>query len=95
MRSSSPPPVTTAELAERAAELVKRVHETGDAVLVVQEGEPAAVLVSAEEFAVLREHRRFMSAVQEGLDDASAGRILSTDELKQSLESEFGPIRWQ
>jgi prevent-host-death family protein len=89
------PPVTTSELAARAAEIVKRVHDTGDAVVVVQDGEPAAVLVGADEFAMLREHRRFLAAVEEGLADASAGRVLSSQELKESLEKEFGPIAWQ
>jgi prevent-host-death family protein len=88
-------PVTTAELSQRAAEIVKRVHETGEAVVVVQDGQPAAVLVDAEEFALLREHKRFVAAIEEGLADANAGRVLSTQDLKRSLETEFGPIAWQ
>jgi len=88
-------PITAAELSERAVELVKRVHETGEAVVVVQDGQPAAVLVGAEEFALLREHRRFVAAIEEGLADADAGRVLSTQELMRSLETEFGPIAWQ
>ena len=88
-------PITAAELSQRAVELVKRVHETGEAVVVVQDGQPAAVLVGAEEFALLREHRRFVAAVEEGLADANAGRVLSTQELMRSLETEFGPIAWQ
>ncbi len=88
-------PITAAELSQRAVELVKRVHETGEAVVVVQDGEPAAVLVGAEEFALLREHRRFVAAIEEGLADANAGRVLSTQDLMRSLETEFGPIAWQ
>lgn len=92
---SSPTPVTTAELAERAAQLVKQVHETSDAVVFLQEGQPAAVLLSAEEFALVQEHRRFVVAIERGLSDVQAGRVASTDDVKRSLESEFGPIRWQ
>jgi prevent-host-death family protein len=88
-------PITAAELSQRAAEIVKRVHETGEAVVVVQDGQPAAVLVGAEEFALLREHRRFVAAIEEGLADANAGRVLSTQDLMRSLETEFGPIAWQ
>jgi prevent-host-death family protein len=95
MRSDSAPPISTTELAEKAAELVKRVHETGDAVIVIQDGEPAAVLVDANEFAALREHRRFLDAVRTGLGDVDAGRVLTTPELKKSLEAEFGPIAWR
>ena len=95
MRDVAAPPISTAELSEKAAELVKRVHETGDAVIVVQDGEPAAVLVDATEFAALREHRRFLEAINEGTADVDAGRVLTTQELKKSFEAEFGPIAWQ
>jgi prevent-host-death family protein len=95
MRSEQPPPISTTELSERAAELVKRVHETGDAVIVVQDGEPAAVLIDASEFAALREHRRFLGAVRAGLADVEAGRVLTTPEIKKSLDAEFGPIAWR
>ena len=95
MSSEQPQPISTTELSERAAELVKRVHETGDAVIVVQNGEPAAVLIDASEFAALREHRRFLDAVRVGLADVETGRVLTTPEIKKSLEAEFGPIVWR
>jgi hypothetical protein len=71
------------------------VHDTGEAVVVLQGGEPAAVLICATEFAALREHRRFLAAIGEGLADLNAGRVLTTQELKKSFEAEFGPIAWQ
>jgi len=95
MKGLKAPPVSTVELAEHAAEIVQRVQQTGEAVVVLQDGEPAAVLVGPEEFAALREHRRFLAAVEEGLADADAGRVLTTQDLRKSLEAEFGPIAWQ
>lgn len=53
------------------------------------------MLVDAQEFALLREHKRFVAAIEDGLADANAGRVLSTQDLKKSLETEFGPIAWQ
>jgi len=88
-------PVSTTELSERAEELVRGVHDTGDAVVVLQGGQPAAVLIGASEFAALREHRRFLAAIGEGLADVNAGRVLTTQEIKKSFEAEFGPIAWQ
>jgi prevent-host-death family protein len=85
VRSERIPPVSTTELSEQAAQLVKRVRETGEAVIVVENGEPAAVLVGATEFAALQEHRRFMAAINDGLADVEAGRVLTTAELKISL----------
>jgi prevent-host-death family protein len=95
MRDKEAQIVSTRQLAEDAAGLVKHVRDSGQAVMVVEDGEPAAVLVTAAEFALLREQRRFLAAIDEGLADVDAGRVMTTDELKQSLEAEFGPIAWQ
>jgi prevent-host-death family protein len=42
-------PVSSTELSERAEELVRNVHDTGEAVVVLQGGEPAAVLIGVRE----------------------------------------------
>jgi prevent-host-death family protein len=95
VRDSDPDLVSTSEFATEAAALVKRVRDTGQAIMVTDEGRPAAVLVTAEEFAAYREHRHFVGAVNEGLADVEAGRVLTTDALKASLEAEFGSIAWR
>lgn len=83
------------QLAAGADEFVKHVRDTGQAVMVTDNGAPVAVLVTPGEFAVLQERRRFLAAIEEGLADADAGRTVTTDELKASLEHELGPIAWQ
>lgn len=94
MRDPEPGPVSASELATEAAALVKRVRDTGQAIVVTDGGRPAAVLVTTEEFAAYREHRCFVDAVNEGLADVEAGRVLTTDEVEASLEAEFGSIAW-
>lgn len=47
--------------------------------------------MTGDERAALREHDRFIEAVEHGLDDIEAGRVLTTDELKAAL----GPISWE
>jgi len=41
---------------------------------------------------------QFVAAVQEGLDDLEAGRVLGDDELGRRLDARFGPVtepsRW-
>lgn len=64
------------------------MHDTGDAVVVLQGGEPAAVLMAATEFAALCDHRRFLAAIGEGLADVDAGHVLTTQELNKSIEAE-------
>jgi hypothetical protein len=73
----------------------RRAFDTRDAIVVLQGGEPAAVLIGATQSAALREHRGFLAAIGEGLADVNAGRVLTTQELKKSFEAEFGPIAWQ
>lgn len=86
--------ISTRELAEGAAELVERVRERGESIMVVENGETQAVLVTAAEFEAIREHRRFVAAVEQGLEDVEAGRSMSTAELKDSLQTELGAIAW-
>jgi predicted transcriptional regulator len=35
---------------------------------------------------------RFMAAVQEGLEDIEAGRLLEDEEVTRILDEEFGPL---
>ena len=93
--ASSTKVVSASQLAAQAAALIREVRETGEPVLVTEDSELAAVLVTAEEFASITEHPRFVAAVSEGLADMEAGRVLTTDELKRSLEVELGPIAWR
>ena len=59
-------------------------------MVITQNGKPAAVLITPEEYDKMQEHRRFLTAVQEGLDDVTAGRTFSDDELDAELEAELG-----
>jgi len=92
---SSAKVVSASQLAAQASALVKGVRETGQPVVVTEDGEPAAVLVTPAEFAAIGEHRRFVAAVEQGLADVEAGRIVTTEELKRGLEAELGPIAWR
>jgi len=38
--------------------------------------------------------RALLVAVAQGLADDAAGRVMSTETLKESLERELGPISW-
>jgi prevent-host-death family protein len=87
--------VSSSEFAADATSHVRHVQDTGEPVVVTEDGEPAAVLVSAAEFAELRERSRFVATVEEGLDDVAAERTMTTAELKRSLEKELGPIAWR
>ncbi len=79
--------------AQAVVESVQRLKATADG-LSEQETNSGHAATSSD-LAALDERRRLIAAVEEGLADSEAGRTLSTDELKSSLENELGPIAWQ
>ncbi len=67
--------VPVSQFKTEAAEWLKRCAATGQAVVITQNGKPAGVLVSPLVFDELTERKRFVAAVEEGLQDARAGRL--------------------
>ena len=85
--------VPVSEFKAQAAEWLRKIGETGDPVVVTQNGKPAGVLLSPEAFDELTERARFVSAVNEGLGDAEAGRVHSHAEVKKRMKARFDTKR--
>jgi prevent-host-death family protein len=66
--------VPVSEFKAQAAEWLRRVGSTDAPVVVTQNGKPAGVLLSPRAFDELTEKARLVSAIEEGLADADAGR---------------------
>ena len=79
-----------AEFKARASELVRGLRKHGRPMVVTQNGKPAAVVLSPDEFDRLCNQARFVAAVNEGLSDIDAGRVVSDDEMERSLDAAFG-----
>jgi len=73
-----------------ASEVVRSLRARGRPMIITQNGRPAAVLLSPEEFDRLTYRERFRAAVREGLDDAEAGRVVSDRDLDEVVERELG-----
>lgn len=71
----------------RAADIVRQLHREQRPVVVTQHGEPAAVLITPEAFDRLQEHDRFLEAVQAGLRDSEADRLIDDAELGAELDA--------
>ena len=69
---------------------LKHVSETGEPVVITQNGKPAGVLLSPGEFDRLQERQRFLESVAAGMADADAGRMMDTAELRRRLEARRG-----
>ena len=76
-------------LGEFKAELSKwmrSVQQSGQPVIITQNGRPAGVLLSPKDFDELRQSKLFIDSVRRGVEDASSGRVFDTERLRQELE---------
>ena len=80
------------EFKTQASSVLRKLRQSQRPVVITQNGKPAAVLITPEEFDRMHEQDRFVAAVQEGLADVEAGRLLDSDEVRRQLDAEFGPL---
>ena len=69
--------VPVSDFKARAADWLKRLAETGQPVVITQNGKAAGVLVSPSEFDRMRERAGLLEAIDAGLADEKAGRVVS------------------
>ena len=69
----------------RAAHWLRRLAETGEPVVITQNGRPAAVVLSPAVFDRAQERERFLESVAAGLADAEAGRLVDTATLPRRI----------
>lgn len=79
-----------AKFKTQASEVLRRLHTAQRPIVITQNGKPTAVMITPEEFDRLTEQTRFLAAVEEGLADAKAGRLIDDDALSGELDTEFG-----
>ena len=85
--------VPLSELGASAPGLMKKLRESGRAVVLTEEGRPAAVLMTPEAFDALRQRERVIAAVERGRADLRAGRVIDDEDLGREFEARFGPVR--
>jgi prevent-host-death family protein len=75
-----------------ASRVLRQLKESQRPVVITQNGRPAAVLITPEEFDRMHQRESFLAAVREGLADADAGLLVEDDEVERILNEEFGPL---
>jgi prevent-host-death family protein len=80
--------VTVAHLKAHASNLIRKLADTRRPIIITKSGVPAAVLLHPAEFDELSERERLVAAVQEGLEDLEAGRVMTTAELKRAIDED-------
>ena len=81
--------VPVSEFKAQAAQLLRRLSETGAPLVVTQNGKPAGVLLSPKAFDDLTEQARFVSAVREGLAQADQGLVRTNATVKKHFRTRF------
>ena len=74
------------EFKKQMAHWLKNTKNTGRPLIITQNGKPAAVVISPEEFDHMQYTERFMRSVNQGLKDIATGNTLSTEQIKNKLE---------
>ena len=84
--------VPIGELKTHLSEKIRELRGRRRPLVVTQNGKAAAVMLAPEEFDRLATQARFVAAVQDGLADLDAGRVISDEDLGRRLDARFGPI---
>ncbi|MDA8424432.1 MAG: type II toxin-antitoxin system Phd/YefM family antitoxin [Nitrospiraceae bacterium] len=65
----------------------KSLQSTGHPVIITQNGKPAGVLLTPEDYDELVYKKSFLDSVGRGISDAGSGRTHTTKELRAALSS--------
>jgi len=65
---------------------VNRIKESDETLIITQNGEAAAVVISPQEYDRLVYKSQFVESVKRGLKDAEEDRVISTEALLQKLK---------
>ncbi len=74
------------EFKRQMSKWLNTAKDTGHPLIITQNGKPAAVVLSPEEFDNMKYTERFMKSVNQGLSDINSGDFLDTEQLKTELE---------
>ncbi len=77
--------VPVGQFKAQAKRWLARAQESGQPLVITQNGRPAAVLLSPAEYDRLTERERFLAEVQAGTDDADAGRMMTLEASRARL----------
>ncbi len=81
------------EFKAHVSEVMRGLKANRRPVVITQKGRPAAVVMSPADFDRLTARDRFLTAVEEGLADVEAGRVVTDDELGRALDAERSRAR--
>jgi len=81
--------VPVSEFKAQAADLLKRVADSRQPLVITQNGRPAGVLLSPAAYDDLMERAEFVAAVSAGLADIEAGRTEAHSVVAERLRKKY------
>ena len=82
--------VPIAEFKSGISKWFREIRDSGSPLVITQNGKPAGVLLSPQEYDALVYRRDFLDSVERGLEDAQAGRALDTQTVRAALRVRRG-----
>lgn len=82
--------VPVAEFKVQISKYLNNLKSTGRPMVITQNGKPAGVLLSPDDFDELVYKKSLIESIQRGLADAEKGNTYSTDDLRAELERRRG-----
>jgi antitoxin YefM len=79
--------VPIAEFKTGISRWFKNLRGTGHPLIITQNGKPAGVLLSPEDYDELVYKKSFLDSVGRGISDAENGRTYRTEEIRSALSA--------
>lgn len=81
--------VPISDFKAQASEWLRKLGESGQPLVITQNGKPAGVLLSPESFDELTEKIRFIASIEEGLEDVKAGRVHAHADVVAEMKKRY------
>ena len=78
--------VPIGEFKTNASKFLRGLRRSQRPVVITQNGKPAGVLITPEDFDLMQEHLRFLDAVRAGVADSEEGRLVDDADLDRELD---------
>ncbi|MBU1052788.1 MAG: type II toxin-antitoxin system Phd/YefM family antitoxin [Proteobacteria bacterium] len=78
--------VPVAEFKVQVSKYLKNIKTTGRPMVITQNGKPAGVLLTPDDFEELIYQKSLMESISRGISDLEKGNIFTTEQLRAELE---------
>lgn len=78
--------VPVSEFKTGISKWLKSIREKNHPVIITQNGKPAGVLITPEEYDKLSYQQQFIESIERGKKDIESGKTYTTDEVKNIIK---------